>query len=154
MRSASRRSGGIFDIDRKLIQLEEEEEKTKDPKFWDDPKAAEVQLKLVAGIKEWITAYKQVESTLEDLHVVLDFMKEGEASEDDVDQQYKTTLTLVEELEFKNMLRNEADKLGAIVKINAGAGGYREPGLGIDAHAYVYALWRAKQLQDQRARLP
>lgn len=123
MRSASRRSGGIFDIDRKLIQLEEEEEKTKDPKFWDDPKAAEVQLKLVAGIKEWITAYKQVESTLEDLHVVLDFMKEGEASEDDVDQQYKTTLTLVEELEFKNMLRNEADKLGAIVKINAGAGG-------------------------------
>jgi peptide chain release factor 2 len=123
LRSASRRSGGIFDIDRKLIQLEEEEEKTKDPKFWDDPKTAESQLKLVAGIKEWITAYKGVESALEDLHVVLDFMKEGEASEDDVDQQYKTTLALTEELEFKNMLRNEADKLGAIVKINAGAGG-------------------------------
>lgn len=123
MRSASWRSGGIFDIDRKLIQLEEEEEKTKDPKFWDDPKAAEKQLKQVASIKEWITAYNQVKSALDDLNVVLDFLKEGEAGEEDVDQQFQTTLRLTEELEFKNMLRNEADKLGAIVKINAGAGG-------------------------------
>ncbi len=123
MRSASRRSGGIFDIDRKLIQLEEEEEKTKDPKFWDDPKSAEKQLKQVASIKEWITAYNKVKSSLEDLNVVLDFLKEGEASEEDVDQQFQTTLKFTEELEFKNMLRFEADKLGAIVKINAGAGG-------------------------------
>lgn len=123
MRSASRRSGGIFDIDRKIIQLEEEEEKTKDPKFWDDPKSAEKQLKLVAGIKEWITAYNKVKTAIDDLNVVLDFYKEGDASEQDVDQQFQTTLKLTEELEFKNMLRNEADKLGAIVKINAGAGG-------------------------------
>jgi peptide chain release factor 2 len=123
LRSASRRSGGIFDIDRKLIQLEEEEEKTKDPKFWDDPKSAEKQLKEVASLKEWITAYNKVKSSLEDLNVVLDFLKEGEASEEDVDQQFQTTLKFTEELEFKNMLRFEADKLGAIVKINAGAGG-------------------------------
>ncbi|NJK98552.1 MAG: PCRF domain-containing protein, partial [Bacteroidales bacterium] len=94
MRSASRRSGGIFDIDRKLIQLEEEEEKTKDPKFWDDPKAAEKQLKQVASIKEWITAYNQVTSALDDLNVVLDFFKEGEAGEEDVDLQFQTTLKL------------------------------------------------------------
>lgn len=123
MRSASRRSGGIFDIERKLIQLEEEEEKTKDPKFWDDPKAAEKQLKQVASVKEWITAYNKVKSAIDDLTVVLDFFKEGEAGEEDVDQQFRTTEKLIEELEFKNMLRYEADKLGAIVKINAGAGG-------------------------------
>jgi peptide chain release factor 2 len=80
-------------------------------------------LKQVASIKEWITAYNQVKSALDDLNVVLDFFKEGEASEEDVDQQFKTALNHTEELEFKNMLRNEADKLGAIVKINAGAGG-------------------------------
>jgi peptide chain release factor 2 len=123
LRSASRRSGGIFDIERKLIQLEEEEEKTKDPKFWDDPKAAEKQLKQVSSVKEWITAYNKVKSALDDLTVVLDYFKEGEAGEEDVDQQFQATLKLVEELEFKNMLRFEADKLGAIVKINAGAGG-------------------------------
>ncbi len=123
MQSASRRSGGIFDIDRKLIQLEEEEERTKDPTFWDDPKAAEKQLKQVAVIKDWINAYNKVKSAVDDLNVVLDFFKEGEAGEQDVDQQFQLALKLTEEVEFKNMLRNEADKLGAIVKINAGAGG-------------------------------
>lgn len=123
MRSASRRSGGIFDIDRKLIQFEEEEEKTKDPKFWDDPKVAEKQLKLVASVKDWIQAYNKVKTAVDDLQVVLDFFKEGEATEEDVDQQFQLALKATEEVEFKNMLRNEADKLGAIVKINAGAGG-------------------------------
>jgi peptide chain release factor 2 len=123
LQSASRHSGGIFDIDRKLIQLEEEEEKTKDPKFWDDPKSAEKQLKHVAVIKDWINSYNKVTTALEDLNVVLDFFKEGEASEQDVDQQFQLALKFTEEVEFKNMLRNEADKLGAIVKINAGAGG-------------------------------
>ncbi len=123
MQSASRRSGGIFDIDRRLIQLEEEEERTKDPKFWDDPKAAEKQLKQVAVIKDWINAYNKVKTSLDDLNVVLDFFKEGDATEQEVDQQFQSALKLTEEVEFKNMLRNEADKLGAIVKINAGAGG-------------------------------
>jgi hypothetical protein len=31
--SARKRSGGIFDIERKLIEVEEEEQKTHDPKF-------------------------------------------------------------------------------------------------------------------------
>ena len=31
---------GYLDIDRKQIQIETEEEKTHDPSFWDDPKAA------------------------------------------------------------------------------------------------------------------
>jgi len=123
LQSASRRSGGIFDIDRRLIQLEEEEERTKDPKFWDDPKAAEKQLKQVAVIKDWINAYNKVKTSLDDLNVVLDFFKEGDATEQEVDQQFQSALKLTEEVEFKNMLRNEADKLGAIVKINAGAGG-------------------------------
>jgi len=55
--------------------------------------------------------------------VLLDFYKEGGVEEDEVLDQYNNILDLLEEVEFKNMLRNEEDKLGAIVKINAGAGG-------------------------------
>ncbi len=54
---------------------------------------------------------------------MLEFYKEGEASEQDIDEQYIKTLNLVEDLELKNMLRKEEDKFGAILKINAGAGG-------------------------------
>lgn len=53
----------------------------------------------------------------------MDFFRENEATEEDVDRQYKTSLDLIEALELRNMLRKEEDQLGAILKINAGAGG-------------------------------
>jgi len=55
--------------------------------------------------------------------VLFDFAKEGEATEDEVVNQYSSTLSKIEDLELKNMLRNEEDRLGAIMKINSGAGG-------------------------------
>lgn len=121
--SARKRSGGIFDIERKLIEVEEEEQKTHAPDFWDDPKAAEVQLKKVSGLKEWTNAYQKVKQGIEDLQTIIDFFNEGEADEADVEKQYKDTLHQIESLEFKNMLRSEEDALGAFLKINAGAGG-------------------------------
>lgn len=55
--------------------------------------------------------------------VLIEFQKEGEASDSDVEEQYNITLKLIEELEFRNMLQNEEDSMGAILKINSGAGG-------------------------------
>lgn len=52
-----------------------------------------------------------------------DFYKEGEATEEDLDNQFSTSMSLVEDLEVRNMLRKEEDQLGAILKINSGAGG-------------------------------
>ncbi len=62
-------------------------------------------------------------TTVDDLGVMYDFYKEGEASEEDIDAHYAVTLQAVEQLEFKNMLRHEEDALGAVLKINPGAGG-------------------------------
>jgi peptide chain release factor 2 len=55
--------------------------------------------------------------------VIFDFYREGEASEEDVDKQYDNCLSLIEDLEVRNMLQKEEDQLGAILKINSGAGG-------------------------------
>jgi peptide chain release factor 2 len=52
-----------------------------------------------------------------------EFFNEGDATEKDVTDQYNATLKLIEELEFRNMLSSEEDVLGAILKINPGAGG-------------------------------
>lgn len=52
-----------------------------------------------------------------------DFYEEGDATEQEVEKHYTTTLGLIEDLEFKNMLSDEEDKLDAIVHINPGAGG-------------------------------
>jgi peptide chain release factor 2 len=55
--------------------------------------------------------------------VLYDYYNEGEAEEAEVDQQYETTLSLIDNLELRNMLGNEEDALGALLKINPGAGG-------------------------------
>jgi peptide chain release factor 2 len=54
---------------------------------------------------------------------LFDFYGEGESTEIEIDNQYQKTLKQIEDLEFKNMLGAEEDPLGAIVKINSGAGG-------------------------------
>ncbi len=54
---------------------------------------------------------------------MMEFYQEGEAEESDLNRQYEQTLEIMEDLEFRNMLGKEEDELGAILKINAGAGG-------------------------------
>jgi len=110
-------------VDGKIIQIEEEQLKTQEPDFWDEPKAAEEQLKKVARLKAWVDGYNSVESAVDDLNVLSEFLEAGESSEKEVEEQYLLTLSLIEGLESKNMLQDEADSLGAIVKINSGAGG-------------------------------
>jgi len=55
--------------------------------------------------------------------IIYEFFQEGEGLEQDLDKHYKDTLSLIENLEFRNMLSGEEDKLSVIVQINSGAGG-------------------------------
>ncbi|MDR1552151.1 MAG: peptide chain release factor 2 [Prevotellaceae bacterium] len=112
-----------LDIDNKQIQFEEEQEKTQNPNFWDNPKEAEIQLRKVAALKAWLSGFEQANINFDDLQVLFDFAKSGEASDEDIDEQYRITLDSIEKLELQNMLRNDEDKLGAVLKINSGAGG-------------------------------
>lgn len=80
-------------------------------------------LKEISSVKSWTNAFDKVNISVEDLLVLLDFFKEGEVSEEEITNQYDKTLAEVERLELRNMLRREEDQLGAVLKINAGAGG-------------------------------
>ena len=117
------RWGGIFDVENTKIKIEEEEEKTQAPDFWDDPKEAEKKLKYISSLKEWTNAYDEVETGIEELKVLLEFYDEGDASEKDVETQYNNTLKKIEKLELKNMLGKKEDAFGAYLQINPGAGG-------------------------------
>ena len=117
------RWGGIFDIDGKLKEITEKELLTQKSDFWNDPKSAEELLREISQVKSWTAEFSKVDQSFEDLQVIFDFYKEGEASEEDVDKQYDTCLSMIEDLEVRNMLQKEEDQLGAILKINSGAGG-------------------------------
>ncbi len=117
------RWGGVFDVDSKRVEVEEAQAKTTAAGFWDDPKAAEKFLKELSGVKYWVTSFDEVTSLYSDLEVLIDFAKEDPSVEGDVDQQFEILLSKVEDLEARNMLGEEGDNLGAILKINSGAGG-------------------------------
>ena len=80
-------------------------------------------MKALNGIKSWIVDYDQVVMAMEDLETLFDFYKDGEASEEDIEEHYAQALMLTDALELKNMLQRDEDKMSAVIKINAGAGG-------------------------------
>ena len=110
-------------IEEKKVELEEEQLRTQAPGFWDNPKEAEVQMKKVKDIQKWIDGYKEVKTATDEVEVAFDFYKEEMVTEEEVDEAYATALKLIEDLELRNMLRQEADGMSAVLKINAGAGG-------------------------------
>lgn len=87
--------------------------------FWDDPKGAERFLKELSGIKYWVNSIDNVEGKLEDVEV----LEEMGGDEKEVEEELSKIDILLQELELKSMLGEEGDNLGALLKINSGAGG-------------------------------
>jgi len=67
--------------------------------------------------------HKSLVSKKEDLEVLMEFFSEGEENEPEIETNYAQLMEGVEELEFKNMLSSDEDKLSAVLQITAGAGG-------------------------------
>ncbi len=80
-------------------------------------------MKKIRELKKWVEGYKKVEAICDELQLAYDFFKEEAVTEEEVDNVYSESIRMVEDLELMNMLRKEEDKLGAVVKIVAGAGG-------------------------------
>jgi peptide chain release factor 2 len=60
---------------------------------------------------------------LEDTLVLFDFLQSGDATEEEMQEQYDACLKAIEDLELKNMLKSKEDQLPAVMQITAGAGG-------------------------------
>lgn len=110
-------------MDKRKQLIAEEEALTQAPAFWNDTKKAEVVLKSIKEKNDWVKAYEKAMTALDDLNVLWDFYQLDEATEEEVGVQYKLTLKLIEDLEFKNMLSGEENKFGAIIQVTSGAGG-------------------------------
>ncbi|KAA6330149.1 Peptide chain release factor 2 [termite gut metagenome] len=80
-------------------------------------------MKLVKGLQKWIDGYHEVKVRTDELELSFDFYKDNLVTEGEVNQAYFKALEAIENLELKNMLREEADQMGCVLKINSGAGG-------------------------------
>lgn len=115
--------GGFFDVDQKLIELEDKEQQTLDPDFWSNGHKAEMIMKEIKSHKRWISSFMKAQSAVDDLDVLVEFMDAGEATEEEVDAKYKECMDLVDDIEFYSTLNRPEDELSCLVEINSGAGG-------------------------------
>ena len=100
-------------------------------------------MRLIRTIKQWTDSFRIVDNLVEELQVIFEFSEAGEATEDEVEMHFTEARTAVEDLETRNMLRREEDRLGAVLKINAGAGG-TESNDWADMLMRMYLRWAEK----------
>lgn len=80
-------------------------------------------MRKIKELKRWVNGFNNVEAAVSELELSMEYFKEEIVSEQELDEAYANALKSVEDLELANMLRNEEDKLGAVLKIVSGAGG-------------------------------
>ena len=131
-------------IDKKKIEIANDDEKTAAPEFWDNPKEAESFLKQLRSKKKWVDDYEEIFHSFEDIQVLADFAKEDPDSERELDESLPLLIEKIENLEFKNMLSNEGDELSAVLQITAGAGG-TESCDWASMLMRMYTMWAEKQ---------
>lgn len=110
-------------MDAKRERIKEQELYAADPKFWDDPEKAEKTMKETRELKKWVEEYEEAKTNFDDLEVLYDFVKQGEASDEELESQDLLTKESIDNLELRKMLSAKEDSLNAVVQITAGAGG-------------------------------
>lgn len=80
-------------------------------------------MKQIQSNKQWVQQFNDARSKVDESEVLFEFYQSGEGNIDDIEQQYQQALIAVDELEFKSTFTSQEDQLGAILEINAGAGG-------------------------------
>lgn len=101
------------------------QEKSQASNFWDDNNEAQKVLQEITGHNEWIDLWKNLENKYSDLESIITLAEEETdiTLEEVIEKDIEKLIVEVDNVEFKNMLRDDDDKRDAILNINSGAGG-------------------------------
>ncbi len=77
----------------------------------------------IRGLKFWTAGCDAAVAHLGDLETIWEFYEASEATEEEVDAEGAKLEEKLQELEFRKMMSEEGDNMGAVIEINAGAGG-------------------------------
>jgi len=80
--------GGIFDVANKIEQIKDDEAKTLAPDFWNDQLKAQALMKEIKQNKHWVQLYQSIANKLDELTILREFQEMGEATDEEVEQQY------------------------------------------------------------------
>lgn len=110
-------------IEDKKFLMERDRQLSMSDGFWNDNARATKILKDIQTNKYWVDLYTDLKMQYEDVSVLYDFMKEGEATEEEVESAYQAILEKLEDVELQSTLNQPEDEMPAVLQITSGAGG-------------------------------
>ena len=122
---AWRSSGGIFDIAGKKSRIGELEVEATQPEFWLANEKAQATLREQSKLKAAVDSFEAQLKAVEDARILIELA--DEAKDEPTAAEAVAVLTgaedVVSKMEFARMLSGPYDQQGALLSINAGAGG-------------------------------
>ena len=124
-RAAATSSGGTFDIDGLRRQVEVLAQRGASPELWQDPAQAQALSRQRVAAQREIDLFDRLHGELEDVAVLLELAEEeaDPAALREVADRATAAERAVAEAEVRRLQSGEHDRGGAILSINAGAGG-------------------------------
>src|SRR6266550_1250662 len=112
-----------FEIPKKLVGISDKEKKIASNDFWKETDKAKKILKSLHKEKKMVEDYNNIRLILEEMKLYLEFFKNGEISELEMQNKLQKIENILSDFELKKLLSLEEDFLSAVLHISVGAGG-------------------------------
>jgi peptide chain release factor 2 len=115
----------VFDVPALKARQQDLEQLASQPGFWDDQQQAQKQMRRLDEVKEQLAQLDRWRSAVDDARATLE-LQEIEADAElleEADQGLRRLRTDLDRWELERLLSGPYDKEGAVISINAGAGG-------------------------------
>ncbi len=115
----------IFDLPTLKAQIHDLEQLAAQPEFWDDPQTAQVTLQELNDVKSTLEQYQQWQAQLEDSKAIAELLEldTDKSLREEAATNLKQLQKALDSFELQQLLSGQYDTEGAVLSINAGAGG-------------------------------
>ncbi|WP_248929452.1 peptide chain release factor 2 [Paenibacillus hamazuiensis] len=116
---------GSLDLDFKLEQIADFEEKMTAPDFWDDNERAQKLIGEANAVKAVVEQFQKLSGEYDDLEVMIELMEEeqDESMAADIEEGTKALVKKLEDFELQLLLNQPYDRMNAFLELHPGAGG-------------------------------
>ena len=117
--------GGYFDIDNKLLRIEELEKITQETDFWNNQKNVDEVMNEINSLKEIVNNNKELKEIIDSNLEILELLEEENDNnlKDEVIKNLDIIKNKLSSLELYTLLGGNYDKNNCILELHAGAGG-------------------------------
>lgn len=115
----------IFDLPQLQHQIQQLEERSAEADFWNDPNAANRDLRRLSRLKGILAPFQALRKTERDISELYEMLQEDPSPDlqKEADQMAAAFLKELDQYELQTLLSGEHDNRNALLEINAGAGG-------------------------------